>query len=51
MEGAQEHPGSWWPHYAEWLVQYSGDLVPARQPGAKLGEIEDAPGSYVKVKA
>jgi poly[(R)-3-hydroxyalkanoate] polymerase subunit PhaC len=51
MEGAQEHPGSWWPHYAEWLVQFSGDLVPARQPGAKLGEIEDAPGSFVKVKA
>jgi polyhydroxyalkanoate synthase len=51
IEGAEEHPGSWWPHYAEWLTRYSGDLVPAREPGARLGVIEDAPGSYVKMKA
>jgi polyhydroxyalkanoate synthase len=51
MEGAEEHLGSWWPHYAEWLARYSGGLVPARTPGALLGVIEDAPGSYVKVKA
>jgi hypothetical protein len=25
--------------------------VPARKPGATLGVIEDAPGSYVKVKS
>jgi polyhydroxyalkanoate synthase subunit PhaC len=50
FDGAEEHPGSWWPHYAEWLAKYSGDKVPARTPGAILGEIEDAPGSYVKVK-
>jgi polyhydroxyalkanoate synthase len=51
IEGAQEHPGSWWPHYAEWLAGHSGELVSARQPGATLGVIEDAPGSYVKVKS
>jgi len=51
MEGAEEHPGSWWPHYVEWLAKYSGGLVPAREPGARLGAIEDAPGSYVKAKA
>jgi polyhydroxyalkanoate synthase len=51
IESAKEHPGSWWPHYAEWLAKYSGELVPAREPGATLGVIEDAPGSYVKVKA
>ncbi len=51
MEGAEEHPGSWWPHYAEWLAKRSGGLVPAREPGAGLGTIEDAPGSYVKAKA
>jgi polyhydroxyalkanoate synthase len=51
IEGATEHAGSWWPHYAEWLAQYSGNLAPARTPGARLGAIEDAPGSYVKVKA
>ena len=51
MEGAQEHPGSWWPHYAQWLAKYSGKMVPAREPGARRGTIEDAPGSYVKTKA
>lgn len=51
MESAEEHPGSWWPHYAQWLAAYSGKLVPAREPGAILGIIEDAPGSYVKAKA
>jgi polyhydroxyalkanoate synthase len=50
FEGATEHPGSWWPHYAEWLAKHSGGKVPARTPGAMLGVIEDAPGSYVKVK-
>jgi polyhydroxyalkanoate synthase len=51
FDSAEEHPGSWWPHYAEWLAQYSGDKVPAREPGNTLGVIEDAPGSYVKVKS
>jgi polyhydroxyalkanoate synthase len=51
FEGATEHPGSWWPHYAEWLAKHSGDLVQAREPGARLGTMEDAPGSYVKAKA
>jgi polyhydroxyalkanoate synthase len=50
FEGATEHPGSWWPHYADWLAKYSGDKVAPRTPGSTLGVIEDAPGSYVKVK-
>ena len=50
FDSAEEHPGSWWPHYADWLAKYSGSKVAARQPGARLGVIEDAPGSYVKVK-
>ncbi|MFM1815368.1 MAG: hypothetical protein RLZ98_2063, partial [Pseudomonadota bacterium] len=49
VKTAKEHPGSWWPHWAEWLKQYSGKTIPARTPGAKLGAIEDAPGSYVRV--
>jgi polyhydroxyalkanoate synthase len=51
FESAKEHPGSWWPHYAEWLAGHSGARVPARTPGARLGVIEDAPGSYVKTKS
>ena len=49
---AEEHPGSWWPHWAEWLKERSGDKVPARDPAAgTLPALEDAPGSYVKVKS
>ena len=44
--------GSWWPVWEEWVSQYAGGEVPARQPGdGKLKPIEDAPGSYVRVKS
>ncbi|MCH8951545.1 MAG: class I poly(R)-hydroxyalkanoic acid synthase [Proteobacteria bacterium] len=50
-EGAAETAGSWWPDWDAWLVKQSrGKQVPARDPGAVLGQIEDAPGSYVKVR-
>jgi len=48
---AKEHPGSWWPHWAQWLAKQSGDWIEPREPGAKLGAIEDAPGGYVKAKS
>ncbi len=52
MDGAKEAPGSWWPHWAEWLKAKSGGMVAARDPAqGKLKPIEDAPGSYVKVKS
>ena len=45
-------PDSWWPDWERWVSQYAGGEVPARQPGdGKLKPIEDAPGSYVKVRA
>ncbi len=51
-QGAVEHPGSWWPDWAEWLKARSGPMIPARDPAkGKLKPIEDAPGSYVKVKS
>jgi polyhydroxyalkanoate synthase len=50
--GAVETPGSWWPHWVEWLKARSGGQVPARDPAkGPLPPIEDAPGSYVKVKS
>ena len=49
---ATEHPGSWWPDWAEWIGKRSGKKVKARKPGGgKLKAIEDAPGSYVRAKA
>jgi polyhydroxyalkanoate synthase subunit PhaC len=51
LKGATEHKDSWWPHWSKWLARFSGGKVKARKPGTKLGVIEDAPGSYVKVKS
>lgn len=48
MDGAAEHPGSWWPDWDQWLGEHSGPQVLARIPGeGGLAAIEDAPGSYV----
>ncbi|HXC55690.1 MAG TPA: class I poly(R)-hydroxyalkanoic acid synthase [Rhizomicrobium sp.] len=52
LEGAKEHPGSWWPDWDKWLSNLSGKKIPARNPGdGKLQTLGDAPGAYVKIKA
>ncbi len=51
LAGATEHKGSWWPEWNKWIARRGRAKVPARKPGdGKLKPIEDAPGSYVKVK-
>jgi polyhydroxyalkanoate synthase subunit PhaC len=42
---------SWWLTWEEWISHHSGGMVKARQPGGRLPPIEDAPGSYVRVRA
>ena len=53
MEGAQEHPGSWWTDWIQWLKPLAGKQIAA--PGSygrgKHKAIEPAPGRYVKQKA
>jgi polyhydroxyalkanoate synthase len=49
MAEADEHQGSWWPRYADWLLERSGEERRAR---AKLGSRkhpagDPAPGRYV----
>jgi polyhydroxyalkanoate synthase len=52
LAGASHQPGSWWPHWRHWNAQHSGELVPARRPGeGELPALEDAPGSYVSMRA
>ena len=52
LKGASQHPGSWWTDWAGWVAQHGGDKVPHRIPGkGRLKAIEDAPGSYVKMRA
>jgi polyhydroxyalkanoate synthase len=51
LKGASQHPGSWWPDWAGWIAPHGGNKVPARIPGkGKLKPIEDAPGSYAKMR-
>ena len=52
IKGAQETKGSWWPNWREWLGGIDAEEVPARSVGTDaLPPIEDAPGSYVRVRA
>lgn len=54
VAGAEETPGSWWPHWIDWLRGQAPAEVPAkgkRVPGAKGDSvIEDAPGRYVMAR-
>ena len=52
LAGAAHNDGSWWQDWAAWNSEHAGEMVPARQPGdGKLTPIEDAPGSYVRIRA
>ena len=53
LAGAQEHPGSWWPHWREWLAAHGGARRPApAHPGsARYRPLAPAPGSYVREPA
>jgi polyhydroxyalkanoate synthase len=51
LGGASAHEGSWWTDWAQWVSRHNGKRVDARQPGdGKLPALQDAPGSYVKVR-
>ena len=51
LRKATQQPGSWWPDWAGWVAQHAGEKVTARIPGkGKLKAIEDAPGSYVRMR-
>jgi polyhydroxyalkanoate synthase len=52
LQNATAFKGSWWPAWDEWVSEFSGGEVKARNPGSrKLKPIEAAPGSYVRVRA
>src|SRR5215213_677009 len=47
---AERHTGSWWEPWAEWMLERSGDEVPASaaQGSRAHPPLEPAPGSYVR---
>jgi len=52
LESADRYEGSWWNEWQQWLANKSSkDKVDARKGGSKKYKvIEDAPGSYVKMR-
>jgi polyhydroxyalkanoate synthase len=48
---AKETAGSWWPHWHAWTKAEDDRMVPARKTGGSMNSIEEAPGSYVRVRA
>ena len=53
LDGAVEHPGSWWTDWAHWLKSHAGKQVaaPKTYGKGKYKALQPAPGSYVKVRA
>jgi polyhydroxyalkanoate synthase len=51
FEGATQHQGSWWNDWQQWVTAQDDRKVAARDPAkGKLKVVEDAPGSYAKVR-
>lgn len=50
LKGADNHKGSWWPHWQNWLTGKSSDVMvePYQQGSAAHPVIANAPGEYVK---
>jgi len=54
LAGADEHPGSWWTDWSQWLKPLAGKQIAAPQAygkGRAYPASEPAPGRYVKAKA
>ncbi|PTD95590.1 PHA/PHB synthase family protein [Pseudothauera lacus] len=51
FKGAQQQAGSWWTDWQAWVTAHDPEQVGARDPAkGKLKVLEDAPGSFVKVR-
>jgi len=50
LETAKQHPGSWWPHWSDWLKAQGGspEAPPKTLGNKEFQPIEPAPGRYVK---
>lgn len=52
LKKAQETKGSWWPHWQKWISSTGNDKVAPRWLNhPDFPALEEAPGSYVKVRA
>ena len=47
----EQQPGSWWTDWQAWVTKHDPETVAARDPAkGKLKVLEDAPGSYAKLR-
>ena len=53
LSNAQDHPGSWWPHWYRWLARHKGGerAAPAQAGNADHPPLGPAPGRYVRETA
>jgi len=54
LTGAEEHPGSWWTDWSQWLKTHAGKQIAAPKAygrGKQYHASEPAPGRYVKARA
>ena len=49
LSNAQDHPGSWWPHWYRWLARHQGGerAAPAQAGNVDYRPLCAAPGTYV----
>ena len=50
LDGADKHTGTWWTHWADWIIAQSTGTTaaPGRLGSAEHPPLEDAPGCYVR---
>jgi polyhydroxyalkanoate synthase len=53
LANAESRPGSWWPHWGDWLARHSGAKRPSPEAAGSTGypALQPAPGSYVLTSA
>ncbi len=52
IDKAEEHPGSWWPDWQAWIEEQDARRTkPRKIGGGRYNPIEEAPGSYVRLKS
>jgi polyhydroxyalkanoate synthase subunit PhaC len=50
LAAADKHTGTWWTHWADWIIAQSAGTIdaPSRLGSAEHPPLEDAPGCYVR---
>ena len=53
LANAESRPGSWWPHWGDWLARHGGAKRPSPEAAGSTGypALQPAPGSYVLTSA